>query len=142
MDTNTAKALALELMTKHNLHDWKFGFDRACRRAGLCSFRRKRITLSIYYVRMNSENEIRDTILHEIAHAITPTDAYHGMTWKLTAQSIGARPERCSARTVIMPKGRIVGACACGQEHSMFRMPKVLYFCTRCRKLVTWAESA
>jgi len=37
-----------------------------------------------------------DTLLHEIAHALDPTDEIHGKTWKALAEKVGATPERCS----------------------------------------------
>ena len=39
-----------------------------------------------------SEEQIRDTVLHEIAHAIAGHEAGHGPLWKATARRIGATP--------------------------------------------------
>ena len=39
-----------------------------------------------------NEEEIRDTVLHEIAHAIAGPEAGHGPLWKATARRIGATP--------------------------------------------------
>ena len=39
-----------------------------------------------------SKEQIRDTVLHEIAHAIAGREAGHGPLWKVTARRIGATP--------------------------------------------------
>jgi hypothetical protein len=38
--------------------------------------------------------QVTDTILHEIAHALTLGDG-HGYAWKRKCIEIGAKPERC-----------------------------------------------
>ena len=62
-------------MDELGLADWQFGWDRAKRRLGVCRLLEKSITISIHFVRANLEtpHEIRDTILHEIAHALAWT---------------------------------------------------------------------
>ena len=85
MNLDQAEQLALSLMREHGLLPrWSFAFDRAERRFGSCNERKRRITLSAAIVRLNSESEVRDTILHEIAHALV------GVRW--------TRPT-CSGRT-------------------------------------------
>jgi predicted SprT family Zn-dependent metalloprotease len=74
---------------------WAFKFDSARRRFGVCSYRRKMITLSAALVNINDEAKVRDVILHEIAHALCPTNAGHGPMWKAMARAVGAKPERC-----------------------------------------------
>ena len=39
-----------------------------------------------------SKEQIRDTVLHEIAHVIAGREAGHRPLWKVTAQRIGATP--------------------------------------------------
>ncbi len=42
---------------------------------------------------LDGRNEqVRDTVLHEIAHAIAGPEAGHGPLWKATARRIGATP--------------------------------------------------
>ena len=74
-------------MDELGLADWQFGWDRAKRRLGVCRLLEKSITISIHFVRANLEtpHEIRDTILHEIAHALAWTrhgERTHGPRWK------------------------------------------------------------
>ena len=68
-----AHELALRLMRHHNLlPTWKFEFDRSKVRFGKCSYGSKTISLSRHLVELNADVEVRDTILHEIAHALAP----------------------------------------------------------------------
>ncbi len=60
----------------------------------------KSISISVHFVRANPEapHEIRDTILHEIAHALAWTrhgERTHGARWKQIRREIGAVP--CAA---------------------------------------------
>lgn len=107
MNLPIVKLQARKLMDHHGLLDWKFEFDRAKRRFGLCSYRRKTISLSAPLVLLNSQEETTDTILHEIAHAISFIKyghRGHGRIWKSVCVQIGARPQRCySSKEVSQP---------------------------------------
>lgn len=94
-------------MQKHGLVGWDFGFNKRHRAIGLCRPSVKRIELSIYGMNMSRE-DIVDTLLHEIAHALTP-GAHHGIRWKQKAVEIGCIPSRtlskeASALIVKAPK--------------------------------------
>ncbi|MEA2711633.1 MAG: hypothetical protein QOF78_4234 [Phycisphaerales bacterium] len=95
MNLYAARDLALTLMRQHNLdtQGWSFKFDHARRRFGSCQPRRKRITLSRPLTLLNTDAQVRDTILHEIAHALTPGDG-HGPRWKQKCLDLGANPRR------------------------------------------------
>jgi predicted SprT family Zn-dependent metalloprotease len=106
---------------------WRFEFDNAAMRAGLCSFSRKVISLSADYVQRNDESFVRDTILHEIAHVMAGPSAGHGNVWKLFARSIGARPERCASDETNTRTGRYVTTCPdCQGTLSMHRLGKII----------------
>lgn len=94
--------LAIRLMTKHGLltHGWRFGYDRAKTRCGICDYNAKTIKLSVHYVMDTSVawGDIRNTILHEIAHAIAGYDASHGEVWKQAALSIGCNGSTCNTK--------------------------------------------
>lgn len=118
------------LLKKHGLADkgWNFAWDNARRRAGCCSYSTKTIRLSRHYVELNVAerlDDVIDTILHEIAHALTP-GKHHGPEWRAACEQVGARPERCyDAKVVSMPKGRFVAACpGCGKKFYRHRIMK------------------
>ena len=95
MNLYAARDLAHQLMRQHGLIEagWKFQFDHARRRFGSCHPGAKRITLSRPLALLNDQDQVRDTILHEIAHALTPGDG-HGAKWKAKCVEIGANPKR------------------------------------------------
>jgi len=77
------------------LESWCISFDNAKRRAGVCKMSSKEISFSVSHIENNSIEIIRDTILHEFAHAIAFEmygHAGHGQPWKNIAQKIGATP--------------------------------------------------
>src|SRR6267154_2515819 len=90
-----AESLARELMSKHGLTalGWRFRFDRSIQRMGICRFTWKLIQVSRPLAEVNSEETVRDTLLHEIAHALVGVAAGHGRLWQIQAYALGARPE-------------------------------------------------
>ena len=70
MVLSLAEEKARSLMNLHGQHEWRLEFDRACERAGLCDFTRKTISLSRHFVELNLVDDVVNTILHEIAHAL------------------------------------------------------------------------
>src|SRR5436853_7647176 len=96
-----AAHLARELLKQYGLHDWQFAFDHARRRFGRCDYTHRQITLSKTLTFLNPIEEVRDTILHEIAHALTP-GANHGPRWRAMCRQIGARPARCFAEEQVV----------------------------------------
>ena len=85
-------AMARRLMDEHGLDAWTFAFLEAERRLGDCNFQERVIRIGRAHALDASEAEIRDTILHEIAHALAGPEARHGAAWKAIARRIGATP--------------------------------------------------
>lgn len=94
MRQSAADALARSLMREHGLSDWTLAWMRRKSTFGLCNCSRKTIALSTPLVTCNEEAAVRDTILHEIAHALTPGSG-HNHLWKAKCREIGARPVKC-----------------------------------------------
>ena len=87
--------LATDLMREHGLDDWRIKLDHARRRAGQCDYNKKEISLSRHYVRYAEMDHIRDTILHEIAHALVGPKHGHDAVWRQQARAIGCTATRC-----------------------------------------------
>lgn len=112
MDKIAARTLAESMMAEHGLaaEGWTFRFDSAQRRLGACHHQSQHISMSINYVLAADEDDVRQTMLHEIAHALLPyRDAAgkrigHGPVWKAKAASIGYT----GARTAVNPHTRQV----------------------------------
>ena len=135
MQISQAECLALELMRKHlDGQGWSLKFDNAKRRFGVCRYRSKVISLSIPLVRLNGLDEVKDTILHEIAHAIAGHKAGHGAKWRAVCVAIGARPERCyDGKTLNTPPAKYTATCkGCDTIHKRHRKPKMGSACGQC----------
>jgi predicted SprT family Zn-dependent metalloprotease len=80
---------------------------------------------------LRTMDRIRNTILHEIAHALNgPSKAPHGVEWKRIAERIGASPERCSDALRI--PGRYIGTCPmCNRSWRGYHRRNRRY-CTAC----------
>lgn len=139
MDLDKAADLARDLMDSYDFAHWDFAFDRAKTRHGQCDYNRQRITLSRYFVEMNSETLVRETILHEIAHAIAGGQAGHGPQWQTVARNLGVRP--VARKASAMPKGRYKGVCPCRHPHNLHRMPKRSYYCGTCKGDIQWYDT-
>jgi predicted SprT family Zn-dependent metalloprotease len=139
-----ARDQAVALMAAHGLHTWAFRFNTNVRRAGVCHYRPGRIELSAHFVERNSDAEVLDTILHEIAHALVGPRHGHDAAWKAKCVEIGARPRRCYDRAVDMPTGKWRATCpSCSTEYDRHRRPRRLtgWFCRTCgpeRGLIRW----
>lgn len=95
MDITAAKLFADSKIKEHGLSQkgWEVVFNDGLRVAlGRCSHQRKQIELNPAYVKTNPENLVFDTILHEIAHAMTHPSVRHGPEWKAICIKIGAIP--------------------------------------------------
>ena len=112
MDLNLARALAENLMERHNLVDWKFGFDRAKRRFGSCHYDEKKISLSRHLVEINEKKSVEQTILHEIAHALCGARAGHGAGWRAKVVEIGGVASRCfDPQKIKIPPPKYTAIC-------------------------------
>lgn len=96
MELYKAHKWAEELIARHGADGYSFSWmKRRTRfhRAGQCDWKKKLIQLQPEYVEQYSEEEVLDTILHEIAHALRPRHG-HNKFWRKTAVSIGCTGER------------------------------------------------
>jgi predicted SprT family Zn-dependent metalloprotease len=132
MNLDAAQKLAEELLRKHRMPgEWSFGFDRSKVRFGKCDYRRKRISLSSHLVELNDEPCVRDTVLHEIAHALAQRGAGHGAAWRSIALAIGCNGSRCYGNEVQRPKPKYRGTChTCGRV--IHRHRRSLLACGHC----------
>ena len=107
MDNGTAIKLARKLMDKHGLECWGLELNRSINTLGICNATRKTIKLSVHHIKHSSEEDIVDTMLHEIAHAFAnmmwAENCGHDHRWKMVAKIIGSRPERCSKQALPIP---------------------------------------
>jgi len=69
---------------------WKLKVDSAKDRLAQTDYNERKITISKHFLRgpTCSEKQLRNTILHELAHVLTPGEG-HNSKWKKKALSIG-----------------------------------------------------
>lgn len=98
MDLFAAERNARLLMSAHGLtaKGWRFEWDNAARRFGQCRYTTKTISMSRKLTVQRTEDAVRNTMLHEIAHALVGSAAGHGYVWQAKAISIGCDGKRCS----------------------------------------------
>lgn len=140
MDIDDAQRMAEALISHfgETLSGWEIRFDNAKTRLGECNSQRMTISLSRPVVELNAEEVVRDTILHEIAHALVGTEAGHSKEWKECAKRIGATPERLAnsesiVRPDMKPRKRTwwVGECpSCRKVYHRHRRRK--FSCDAC----------
>lgn len=121
MNTTDAVRLARKLIHEHLVagpyaiadgNRWRVELTRHKTAAGLCRYKTRTIALSRPFVELNDVDEVTDTILHEIAHALAGVTAAHGPRWKRYAVRVGARPERCAdVANVKFPEYRYKAWC-------------------------------
>lgn len=126
-------ALAERKMAEHlDVQIWAFKWDHAKRRAGLCNYRDKTISISTYHAHVHTIDETLQVVLHEIAHALSGKDAGHGKAWLATAKSIGYRAERFTGKEIASEFAPWVGRCPAGHEHFRYRKPTRALACGLC----------
>jgi predicted SprT family Zn-dependent metalloprotease len=134
METRDALVLARALVAAHGLRGWTVGLDRAKTRAGACHYGKRMITLSGPLTRLHSEEHVRDTILHEIAHALVGPRHRHDAVWRETALRIGSTGERCVPADAPKVAGDWLGTCPAGHEVHRHRRPQRLQSCSECSR--------
>lgn len=146
MELNKAQALCIELMNQHGLtkeNGWKFEWIKSKRAAGMCGFFGTRkeyyggvIMLSSFVTLHHSDEKVKDTILHEIAHGLTPGHG-HDYVWRMKAMSIGCNGHRCydvnESEALVEAHEKtanVIGTCPkCSKKSFKTRMPKRDLWC-------------
>ncbi|MFV0434506.1 MAG: SprT-like domain-containing protein [Leucobacter sp.] len=126
--------IRMHLEPRFGAGSWSFGFDRAKRRAGLCNFDERRITVSRYLAEKFEDDDIHQVLLHEIAHALAGPKVGHGREWKRIAAEIGYVGGRTHDGEIAHESAPWVGVCPEGHTHYRFRKPTRITSCGVCAK--------
>jgi RimJ/RimL family protein N-acetyltransferase/predicted SprT family Zn-dependent metalloprotease len=139
------RAIAERKMAEHiDLENWQFGFDSARRRAGLCNYTTKTISISRYLVDIHTIDESMQVVLHEVAHAMCGKREGHNKKWLATAKSIGYRAERFTGTEIAEETASWIGSCKNGHKHYRYRQPARPLACGLCGRgfsranLIVW----
>lgn len=129
-----AQKIATELMSKHGLIDkgWRFEFNSRKRSLGVCSHSTKKILLSKHFIPLISLSDLKNTILHEIAHALVGVNHGHDYVWRIKAIEIGCNGNRLYKGEVKI-EGKYKAVCpVCGKVVYKHRKPTRSYSCGSC----------
>jgi predicted SprT family Zn-dependent metalloprotease len=135
MDLLEAKRLALSLMHQYNLKDWRFDFNNRKGSYGMCYFTKKTIYLSSPLTAAMQEKDVKNTVLHEIAHALVGQGHGHDYVWLRKAREIGCDGESCNNHNIIVENVRFkyVATCPrCGEKIGVSRAPKRTQWHNKC----------
>uniref|UniRef100_A0AAU6R709 SprT-like protease n=1 Tax=Micrococcus phage Olihed TaxID=3092209 RepID=A0AAU6R709_9CAUD len=114
MNTSQIATLARQLLAQYGLdrQGWTFAWDNGKRRAGACHYRTRTISASKYILPTASDEEVRETLLHEIAHALTPGHS-HDAVWAAKLREMGGTGARTHSMETV--EGRYDLTCSnCG----------------------------
>jgi predicted SprT family Zn-dependent metalloprotease len=117
VNTRQLHDLADALLAEHSLQDWTFRVDYARNRLGSCHYAKREITVSRHFASHNDTDAIRETLLHEIAHALAGAGEGHGPKWQREARRLGIRARATNSSAVMPP-------------------PKWSLQCTHCQQVV------
>ncbi|WP_309127585.1 SprT-like domain-containing protein [Microbacterium sp.] len=131
-DLNRVRVWGEALIRLHLDESWSFDFDNAKRRAGLCDYRRKRITVSRYLAARFEDDEIHQTLLHEVAHAIVGHAAAHGPEWKRAARELGYVGGTTHTGETATELAPWIGRCPAGHVAYRHRKPARATSCAKC----------
>jgi len=143
-DLHDVRREAEHLIATHLDESWSFAFDNAKRRAGQCDYTRKRITVSRYLSARYDDDTNRQTLLHEVAHALAGPRAAHGPAWKRVARAIGYTGGVTHHGETATELAPWVGVCPAGHVAHRHRRPTRPMSCARCsprfdeRHLFAW----
>ena len=121
---------ALNWMEQYELKGWTFQFDNSTRRAGCCNYADRIISISFELARNASEEDIHDTVLHEIAHALVGKKHNHDAVWKQKAREIGCSGKRTHRLTFSPPRYHVACENRCWKHTAERRNRRLI--CRTC----------
>lgn len=132
-----------EMMKKHKLEDWTFKWNKRSKTCGgQCNHDDKIIQVTLKYALTCSEEDYKNTLLHEIAHALVGKGHGHDKVWKEKAKSIGCNGETCHTVEFTEYKYKVTCKCVDRVEgyHRMCKSVKDIMNnkvrCTKCKSLL------
>ncbi len=116
MDRSDAIKLLRSSLDTHGLTNWKIRLNQNPNAPflGLCSHKDKCIILNAHHVDQHPEKELRNTILHEVAHAIVGPGHAHDEVWAAKAKEIGCDNVQPCANFSLSPM--VIDAIRSGAE--------------------------
>lgn len=97
-----ATKLLRALLDEHGLNHWRIrlSMDVRGKFLGFCSHKDNCIILNAHHIDTHPDDEVTDTIKHEVARALCGPNVAHGPEWQEKAKQVGARPIECGFLSV------------------------------------------
>lgn len=113
---------------------WRLKIDKATNRFGLCCYSGRFISISRALALANSEERVRKTVVHEIAHALVGPGYGHGEVWRAKDRELGGDGARCwSERDTKVADLPWIAECpGCNKLRQAARKPTKLRSCGAC----------
>lgn len=127
---------ARKQMERHGL-DWTVKVSGSSKSQGGCAdYAKKELRLAEgFAVRVKIE-DLKDVLLHEIAHGLVGKEAGHGPLWQQKAIVLGGTGRVRHVITYTPYKWK--GECGC-TVHPRYKRPRKQYICSRCKKPIQWS---
>jgi len=144
MDLRDVHTMATSLLRAHGLGTWHVGWDNARRRAGMCRYHTRTISLSRPLMALYDADQVREVLLHEIAHALVGPEHHHDAVWRAKARELGGTGRRALPAETPRPPAPWLGRCPRGHEFPRYRLPRGSASCSVCsprfdaRFLIEW----
>lgn len=124
-----------EILKEHNLADCQIVVDTRpksrygqCRKKYFCT----EIGLSQFFLKQGTYEQCKQTLLHEIGHALDPNSG-HGRTWKEACAKVGLHnPKRCSNHRIYSPSKYSMKCDNCGRTWPIHRKTDNEHSCSVC----------
>lgn len=132
MNLFDASILAKQLISDY-VPMYTFKWNNYKNTFGLCDYRTKTIFISRPLTQLCDDETVRNTIMHEIAHAMHPR-AGHGRAWQMQMIRFGLEPSRlCNAEIDKSSIANWEAKCSyCTRVVHMIRKPRVKRSCKNC----------
>lgn len=138
MNKSEAEEFAERELERNGLSDWTFTWFLANRRLGVCKPKVK--VIGIHEKLADFDEEFRETLLHEIAHALVGAKEKHNFVWAAKCVELGIRPERSVSMSSVpfAINYKFVAFCPVCNENrgGFFRSTNKIWNCKICKSIV------
>lgn len=122
-----------------SIKDWSIRMNRTKRSMGQCKYSTREVFISSYLLE-SDQNNIRLTILHEIAHILTPGHN-HEQIWKQVAVAIGGNSNVCCNYVLDIDYTWYLYCPTGCVTVGYFRKPKLNKQCKKCLSMLKLTQN-